>query len=106
MISARGSGRIAGQVTSVSGAGCVQLCGHAMYLSLNPAGYLEFPDRTVGDRPAQQAPLRVGSDFANPSIFIGSDHFFINKKSFQGNVRPTNTFCLTSPSPKTSPVTS
>ena len=47
MVSARGSGRIDGQVRSVSGAGRVRLCGHVKRSSPNSAGYLEFPDRTV-----------------------------------------------------------
>ena len=47
MVSARGSGRIDGQVTPVSGADRVRLCGHVKHPSPNSAGYLEFPDRTV-----------------------------------------------------------
>ena len=48
MVSVRGSGRIDGQVRSVSGAGRVRLRGHVKRSTLNSADYLEFPDRTVG----------------------------------------------------------
>ena len=69
MVSARGSGRIDGQVTSMSGTGRVRLCGRVKCSSLNSAGNLKFPDRTVRVRGlAQQAPLSAISDLANPSI--------------------------------------
>ena len=48
MVSARGNGHIDGQVTSVSRAGSVRLCGHVKRSLLNAAGYMKFPDRTVG----------------------------------------------------------
>ena len=48
MVSARDSGPIDGQMTPVSGTGRVRLCGHVKRSALNSAGYLEFPDRTVG----------------------------------------------------------
>ena len=47
MVSAWGSGGIDGQVTSVSGADRVRLCGYVKRLTLNSSGYLEFPDRMV-----------------------------------------------------------
>ena len=50
MVSGRGSGRINGQVMSVSGTGRARLCGHVKRSILNSAGCLEFPDLTVGIR--------------------------------------------------------
>ena len=68
MVSARGSGSIVGQVTSVSGTGRIRLCGHVKRSSLNSAGYLEFPIGRYESETAQQAPLSAGFDLANPSI--------------------------------------
>ena len=50
MVSTRGRERIDGQMTSVSEAGCARLYGYVKRSSLNSAGYLEFPERTVGVR--------------------------------------------------------
>ena len=47
MVSIRGSGRIDGQVTSVSEAGRVRLCGH---VTRSYVGCLEYPDQRVGVR--------------------------------------------------------
>ena len=69
MVSGWGSGPINGQVTSVSGAARVRLCGYVKRSSLNSADYLEFPDRTVArSGPAEQALLSASCDLANPSI--------------------------------------
>ena len=63
------SGRIAGQMKSVRGAGHVRLSdGQIKRSILNSSDYPEFPDWAVEAGPAQQASLSVGSVLGNLPI--------------------------------------